>query len=374
MLATTTARVFTIRQLPALRSALPCATYRSFTTSFKRLTPDTLTVATPQGNAAKGTEGSHKQDVNRISAVTDSTGSVVKVPQIHGDWVLFHPVYTEEELRSVAVLHRDAKTLSDKFALLFVKTLRAGFDLVSRYKHKPIPKSAKNMTTEELRKAGYVMDDHQWLHRILFLETVAGVPGMVGAMSRHLMSLRLMKRDAGWIHTLLEEAENERLHLMTFMTLKKPSIWFRALVLGAQGVFFNAFFLSYLVSPKTCHRFVGFLEEEAVITYTRVIEEIESGRIPEWENMDAPAIAKDYWRLKPDAKLIDVMYAVRSDESTHRFVNHTFANLDVKKDINPFAIREPNMFVKGVKPGFTREESESYARESHELMREESRK
>lgn len=84
--------------------------------------------------------------------------------------------------------------------------------------------------------------------------------------------------------------------------------------------------------------------------------------------MDAPAIAKDYWRLKPDAKLIDVMYAVRSDESTHRcvlftsiskytnilrhlrFVNHTLANLNAT-DVNPFAIREPNMFVKGVRPG-----------------------
>lgn len=25
------------------------------------------------------------------------------------------------------------------------------------------------------------------------------------------------------------------------MTIRKPSIWFRALVLGAQGVFYNAF-------------------------------------------------------------------------------------------------------------------------------------
>lgn len=85
--------------------------------------------------------------------------------------------------------------------------------------------------------------------------------------------------------------------------------------------------------------------------------------------MDAPAIAKDYWRLKPDAKLIDVMYAVRSDETTHRFVlftstfqsthrplpdrfvNHTLANLNAKTDVNPFAIREPNMLVKGVRLG-----------------------
>ena len=63
-----------------------------------------------------------------------------------------------------------------------------------------------------------------------------------------------MKRDSGWIHTLLEEAENERMHLMTFMTLREPPIWLRALCLGAQGVFYNVFFFSYMISPRTCHR------------------------------------------------------------------------------------------------------------------------
>jgi hypothetical protein len=68
---------------------------------------------------------------------------------------------------------------------------------------------------------------------VIFLETVAGVPGFVGGMHRHLMSLRYMKRDYGWIHTLLEEAENERVHLHTFMHLKKPTVLFRAGVILA---------------------------------------------------------------------------------------------------------------------------------------------
>lgn len=34
---------------------------------------------------------------------------------------------------------------------------------------------------------------------------------MVAGMLRHMHSLRGMKRDHGWIHTLLEEAENERM-------------------------------------------------------------------------------------------------------------------------------------------------------------------
>jgi len=31
-------------------------------------------------------------------------------------------------------------------------------------------------------------------------------------------------------------------------------------------VFYNVFFVSYLINPKICHRFVGMLEEEAVYT------------------------------------------------------------------------------------------------------------
>ena len=64
-------------------------------------------------------------------------------------------------------------------------------------------------------------------------------------------------------------------------------------------------------------------------------------------NLPAPEIAKDYWRLGPDAKFVDVVYAVRSDESTHRFVNHSLASLKYESDINPFALREPDMTTKG---------------------------
>jgi len=60
------------------------------------------------------------------------------------------------------------------------------------------------------------------------------------------------------------------MHLLTFLKLKKPGPIFRFAVMISQGVMYNAFFLSYLVSPKACHRFVGYIEEEAVHTYTVV--------------------------------------------------------------------------------------------------------
>lgn len=314
----------------------------------------------------------HIQERDRRGIATSSSpltrvDAVSTVPTMQGDWVLFHPVYTREEIKAVEVLHREAKTVSDKLAYGLVKFARWGYDFLSGYKHKPIPADAK-MTLQQLRKEGYLLDEQGWLNRILFLESIAGVPGMVAATLRHLQSLRLMRRDSGWIHTCLEEAENERMHLMTFMTLRQPSLFFRAMILGAQGVFYNLFFFAYMISPKTCHRFVGHLEEEAVVTYTRCIQEMEAGRIPEWSDMPAPQIAIDYWRLPSDSKMLDVMYAVRSDETTHRFVNHSLANLDTNADVNPFAMREPDMHVKGKQIEFKRDESERYVQESHEIM------
>ncbi len=160
-------------------------------------------------------------------------------------------------------------------------------------------------------------------HRAIVLETVAAVPGMVGAMFTHLSCLRRMRDDEGWIRTLMEEAENERMHLMTFIEIAKPSWHERWLVLLAQGVFYNGFFLLYLVSSRTAHRMVGYFEEEAIVSYTEYLAEIESGRI---ENVAAPQIAIDYWKLGPDARLKDVVIAVRADEAGHRDVNHRFAD------------------------------------------------
>jgi hypothetical protein len=107
---------------------------------------------------------------------------------------------------------------------------------------------------------------------------------MVGGMLRHLSSLRYMKRDNGWIETLLEESYNERMHLLTFMTMCEPGWFMKLMIIGAQGVFFNSLFVAYLLHPKIVHRFVGYLEEEAVHTYTRAILEIEEGHLPKWSN------------------------------------------------------------------------------------------
>ncbi|GMF11087.1 unnamed protein product [Phytophthora lilii] len=208
-----------------------------------------------------------------------------------------HPVYDLDEISSIEQTHHAVGGLRDRLALAAIKTVRTGFDILSGY-----------------RGPGGGMTEKDWVHRCLFLETVAGVPGMVAGMLRHLRSLRLLKRDHGWIHTLLEEAENERMHLLIFMNLKHPGWVFRALVVGAQGVFFNGFFLAYLASPQTCHRFVGYLEEEAVKTYTGLLKDIEDGHLGQWKTKQAPLLAQTYYRLPEDASVYDVIKCVRADE------------------------------------------------------------
>ena len=193
-------------------------------------------------------------------------------------------------------VHHTPNGLSDRFALGFTKLLRFCAD------------------TFFAKRYG---------HRAIVLETVAAVPGMVGAMLTHLRCLRRMVDDEGWIRTLMEEAENERMHLMTFVQIAQPTVFERLVILFAQWVFYIGFFLLYLVSSRTAHRVVGYFEEEAVISYTLYLKEIDEGRAP---NVPAPAVARHYWLLPDDATLRDVVLVVRADEAHHRDVNHEFAD------------------------------------------------
>lgn len=161
-------------------------------------------------------------------------------------------------------------------------------------------------------------------HRAVVLETVAGVPGMVAGMWNHLRSLRRMQPDdRGWIKTLLDEAENERMHLMIFIEIAKPNRLERLLVLFAQFVFWHFYFVLYVFFPRTAHRMVGYFEEQAVVSYTHYLEEIDAGRT---ENIAAPQIAIDYYKLPATATLRDVVIAVRADEQGHADVNHGMAD------------------------------------------------
>lgn len=161
-------------------------------------------------------------------------------------------------------------------------------------------------------------------HRAVVLETVAGVPGMVAGMWQHLRSLRRMEPDQnGWIKTLLDEAENERMHLMIFMQIAKPTTFERLLVMVAQAIFWHFYFILYVFFPATAHRMVGYFENEAVHSYTQYLHEIDAGAVV---NIPAPQIAVDYYSLPADSTLRDVIIRVRDDEQGHADTNHEMAN------------------------------------------------
>lgn len=176
--------------------------------------------------------------------------------------------------------------------------------------------------TKLLRFAADTFFAKRYGHRAVVLETVAAVPGMVGATLTHLRCLRTMSDDNGWIRTLMEEAENERMHLMTFLEVAQPSAFERLMIQLVQAAFYIGFFGLYLVSPRTAHRVVGYFEEEAVLSYSLYLAEIDAGRAA---NVPAPRIARHYWQLPADATLRDVVAVVRADEAHHRDVNHGFA-------------------------------------------------
>ncbi len=206
-------------------------------------------------------------------------------------------IHTHERI----AFHKHTHNFSDKFASALVNLMARSADLLFK------------------RRYG---------HRAVVLETVAAVPGMVGGMFAHLKSLRTIKDDHGWIKELLDEAENERMHLLVYSQIARPTRFERFLIIIVQFGFFCLYTLLYIISKKTAHRVVGYFEEQAIHSYTTYLELIDSGEI---KNIDAPEIAINYWKLPPNATLRDVVLVTRADEVVHRDVNHTLADNLAKK-------------------------------------------
>ena len=99
-----------------------------------------------------------------------------------------HPVYSEKVVDEIKYTHKSPeggiKGLRDRLMHFSVVGVRKAFDWASGYDPDKL-------------------DERGWMNRVIFLETIAGVPGMIGGMQRHLRSLRTLERDHGWIHHLL---------------------------------------------------------------------------------------------------------------------------------------------------------------------------
>ena len=194
-------------------------------------------------------------------------------------------------------------------------------------RHTPVTFSDKfaKKVTRLLRWCADTFFAKRYGHRAIVLETVAAVPGMVSGVFMHFKSLRTMQMGYGpKLREMLAEAENERMHLMTFIEIAKPTFIERLIILFAQFIFIIMYLIIYIVSQRTAHRIVGYFEEEAVISYSEYLKEIEDGKI---ENTKAPEIAVNYWNLPLNSKLKDVVQVIRDDEAGHRDVNHNFADI-----------------------------------------------
>lgn len=130
----------------------------------------------------------------------------------------------------------------------------------------------------------------------------------------------------------MDEAENERMHLLSFMNLK-PLRWDKKVVIKlVQFGFILMYVPLYVFFPRTCHRFVGYLEEHAIHTYDDMIKAIDSNKL---KNYPAEKISIEYWGLPKDATLRDVILVIRGDECDHCLVNHSLANEIDKKAVAP---------------------------------------
>jgi len=225
-----------------------------------------------------------------------------------GAYDMPHPIWDMKSAENVEQTHYEPKDFGDRIAWGQALWTRKFFDIVSGYKH------------GQVNEQGY-------LTRLVITESVSGVPGMVGGMIRHCKSLSRMDPDLGVIHHLLEEAENERKHLFALLELKKPNFLFRLGLLFEQSYFIFWYLALYAISPKTAHRFVGYMREFSTRVYTHAINDIDSGKFPEWKDMPAPEAAREYWGLDENAKFRDMLVAIRADEVMHREINHYFAGL-----------------------------------------------
>merc|ERR1712087_128842 len=267
--------------------------------------------------------------VQRFQAL--SAGAGKNYSKNFGDhsWRQQNHIWTESEIQErmlTANMKHVPQNLSESVLQKAVRAAYHMFNFVTGYNHTDPPTSA----------IGY---------RLIILESVAGVPGMLGGMFRHFRSLRQLERDHGFIFTLLEEAENERMHLIVCMSFFEAGPVTRLVVSAGQLALTPFLTMLYVIKPQLLHRFVGYLEETAVHTYTNIVNMTKTPGTKlhtAWKDTPAPKVAINYWQLPSDAMWVDCLKRMLADESHHRDVNHAMASMSMEQMFgqdNPF-VRE----------------------------------
>ena len=135
-----------------------------------------------------------------------------------------------------------------------------------------------------------------------------------------------------------DEFIHERMHLLTVMRMFDAGIGTRVLVGAAQVGLVPVLTIGAIMRPHWVHRFVGYVEETAVHTYSDLIDKTETPGTKlhaAWSELKAPEIAVTYWRMDPASSWLDVLKQIMADEANHRDVNHTFAAMNANTK-NPY--------------------------------------
>jgi len=246
---------------------------------------------------------------------------ITKGKKDHHQYTLRNRVWTEKELKEryeTCHQHEEPKTIMDSLSYGFIKVLYSSFNFVTFFDYDDPPASALTL-------------------RIILLESIAGVPPFIMAGYRHFRSLRNCDYDGGRIYTHLEEAENERMHLITAMQTFGAGRPLKTFVYATQFVFTPICWFFCLINPRFLNRFVGYLEEFACETYSIVLDKVDDPTkklYHAWHDLKAPPVAIEYWDLPEGATWPDTIRRIYADETVHRDVNHTFANIAIDAE-NP---------------------------------------
>lgn len=219
-----------------------------------------------------------------------------------------HPIWNMKYAENIDATERTPETKRDKVASYLFKFFQYSFDKFTGY------------------NAGK-MNEQKYLRRCLLNETFSAVPGMIGGMSRHLASLRSLREDGGWIHHLLEEAENSRMHLFTWLRIRQPGVMERLFILFSQLCFIGYYSVLYSISSKTAHRLVAYMNEFSIRIYSELLRDLDNGKLSYWKDKPASKEDSKYWDLEDDAALREVIVAIRADKVFHREFNHHFADI-----------------------------------------------
>lgn len=109
--------------------------------------------------AGTGTPAHFKKTFEEQETKTKEALSLAAAKNDSHEHTLPHPIWSEQEVDSVKITHKEPKIFSDKLAFWSVMTMRTSFDLLSGY------------------TIGYkfkTLDERSVLNRCIFLETVAG--------------------------------------------------------------------------------------------------------------------------------------------------------------------------------------------------------